>query len=148
MLRPWRSWMRLEDDVGAFFAVRRDDARARAAREPAVCGRSETRSLSGDAVVLAPDVEPLLEELRRDLGLHEVLELRRALAHRLRRRGATGERHERRVGARAADERLRRAVRRLEQAELPLQPREREHAVLASAVANSSPARPSIWWPP
>jgi hypothetical protein len=44
------------------------------------------------------------------------------------------ERHERRVGAGPADERLRRAVGRLDEAELTLQPREGEHAVLRSAM--------------
>ena len=74
--------------------------------------------------------------------------LRRALAHRLGRGRPARRGHQRRVEPWAADERLRRPVRRFEEPEFALQPGQREHAVLLRAVANSSAASPSIWWPP
>ena len=52
------------------------------------------------------------------------------------------------VQTRPSHQRLRRPVRRLYQAELSLQPGERQHAVLLQRVANSSAATPSIWCPP
>ena len=68
----------------ACLGRRRRAPPARAARSRRCCGRSATRKLAAvELVVLAPDVEPLLEQLRRHLGLHQVLRLGRALAHRL-----------------------------------------------------------------
>src|SRR5690554_5414953 len=87
--------------------------------------------IRADALSLLPLADPACEDRGRSLGLHKVLVLRRASAHGLRRGGAARDGHQRGVEARAADERLRRAVGRLEEAELPLETREREHAVVA-----------------
>src|SRR5690554_1490999 len=87
--------------------------------------------IRADALSLLPLADPACEDRGRSLGLHKVLVLRRASAHGLRRGGAARDGHQRGVEARAADERLRRAVGRLEEAELPLETREREHAIVA-----------------
>ena len=59
------------------------------------------------------------------------------------------ERDERGVGARPADQRLRRPIRRFDEPELPLQAGERQHAVLFRTRRRTPrPARPSIWCPP
>src|SRR5687768_9077938 len=81
--------------------------------------------------MLAPDVEPFLQHLRRELDLNLMLELGRAYAHRLCRCRSTRQRHQRGIGSRATDQCLRGAIRRLEKAELPLQAREGEHSILA-----------------
>ncbi len=85
----------------------------------------------GHAVLLRPGREPPGQQLRRHLGLDQVLGLRRALAHGLGGRRPARDGHQRGVGPGAADQRLRGAVGRLDQAELPLQPGEGQHAVLA-----------------
>ncbi len=56
-----------------------------------------------------------VEQLLRHLGLHQVLEPGRALAHRLGGRGAAGGGHQRGVRPRAADQGLRRAAGRLDE---------------------------------
>jgi len=81
-------------------------------------------------VVLAPHRQPFLQQLLRHLGLHQMLMLGRALAHRLGGRRAAGGRGERGIAARPADEGLRCAVGRLNQTEFALQACERKHAVL------------------
>ena len=132
-----------EDAPSASIDDAREDRRWRASRrlrrrtrsssrsDPAVCGRSSARILPGPVPVARPRGEPAVEQPRRDLGLDEVLMLRRALAHRLRRCGPPGRRHQGRVEPVAADERLRRPVRGFEQPELPLESGQGEHPVVA-----------------
>ena len=87
-------------------------------------------NLRGMLPVLPPLREPLLQQLGRDLGLNQVLKLRRSLAHRLGRRGASRRSHQGGVQPRSSDQRLRRAIGRLQQSELALQARQRQHPVL------------------
>ena len=82
-------------------------------------------------MVLSPEPQPLLEQLGGHLGLDQVLVLGRPLAHGLGGGRAARDGHQGRVGARAAHQGLGRAVGRLDQAELPLQAGQRQHAVLA-----------------
>ena len=85
----------------------------------------------GELVMRRPDAQPLLEQLRGHFGLDEVLVLRRAFAHRLGRgRALPTTAMSAGVRARASHERLRRAVGRVDEADLPLQPGERQHAFL------------------
>src|SRR5690606_18518657 len=56
-----------------------------------------------DVVMLCPHLQPIFEELGRQFRLDEVLELRRALAHRLGRRGAARAGHEPAIEPRPAD---------------------------------------------
>ena len=86
--------------------------------------------LLAELVVLAPHRQPFLQELLRHFGLHEMLVLRGALAHGLGGRRAPRGGGQRGVAARPADQGLRRAVRRLDQAQLALQAGQRQHAVL------------------
>ena len=109
--------------------------------EPAVCGPQRHPQRGGQLMVLGPGRQPLLEQLGRHLGLHQVLVLGRALAHRLGRGGAARRGHQRRVAARSAHQRLRRPVGRVDQAELPLQPRQRT-ASRPGAARWRTPRRP------
>ena len=80
--------------------------------------------------MLAPQRQPFLQQLLRHLGLHEVLMLRGALAHRLGGRRPPGRGGQCGVAARSADQGLRCAVRRFDETHLALQPGQREHALL------------------
>ena len=84
-----------------------------------------------DVVLAPPEVEPLFEQPRRHFGLRQVLDMGRPLAHRLGRRGMSGCGREPAVEPGAANVGLRGAVRRSHQAQLPLQPGQGQHAVLA-----------------
>ena len=81
--------------------------------------------------MLAPQRQPVLEQLFGHLGLHQMLNLGGPLAHRLRGGGASGRRRQCGVAARTADEGLRGAVGGFDQTHLALQARQREHPVLA-----------------
>ena len=85
---------------------------------------------AGAVVPLVPQLEPFVEQPHGHLGLHQVLHLRRPLAHRSRGCRAPGGRHQRAIQARAADKRLRGLVGRLHQPQLALQTGQREHPVL------------------
>ena len=98
--------------------------------EPAATGRNCARNVGGKLVVLRPDLQPVFQHLGRNFGLHQVLMLGRSLAHGLGGGRASGSRHQRGIQTRTADQRLRRAVGRLEQPELALQTRQRQHPVL------------------
>ena len=76
-----------EDDVRELLFVLAIDAELEHLGAGAVRPELDSQ-LAGNSVVLAPERHPLFEELSRYLGLHQVLMLGRALAHRLGRRRA------------------------------------------------------------
>ena len=84
-----------------------------------------------ELVMLAPQRQPILQQLLGNLGLHQVLNLCGAFTHRLRGRGPSGRRCQGRIATRTADECLRCAVRRFDQTHLALQTSQGKHAVLA-----------------
>jgi len=119
-----------EDHVGQFLVGRAADAEFQQFGAAGVRAQRGAQR-PGHAVVLGPGREPAGEQFRRHLDLNKVLGLRRTLAHRFGggRQARSG--HQRCVGSGSTDQGLRGAVGRLHEAELPLEPGQGKHAVLA-----------------
>ena len=92
-----------EDDIGQRFARVVPDAKLEQVGSGRV-GPQLDADPARPTPVARPRREPPLEQPGRDLGLDEMLVLRRGLAHRLRRGRPSGDGHQRRVEPVAADE--------------------------------------------
>ena len=124
---------RIEQHVGKLLAVGvTEDGQLQHIRSGPARPKLNAQALA-ELVVLAPQRQPVLEQLFRHFGLHKMLNLSRSLAHRLGGRGAPRRCGQCRVAARPADEGLRGAVGGFDQSHLALQARQREHAVLTQS---------------